>query len=184
MLCVVCCVFWFFSRVCALFCPVSQHTAVGPSFMLVDARLSAPHHPSPSPPHPLLAPHLSLPVTGPFPACHYHRSVLRFRAFGPALDPVSSNIAAHRWGFAFALGHLAGTMLRFRGIQGEIGPKKPDIAAHRARWDDVRRESTGARHGGGARAQNPGCGAWSAGDGRLEAWGSGTQGLGEGLQKC
>ena len=65
VLCVVCCVFWFFSRVCALFCPVSQHTAVGPSFMLVDARLSAPHHPSPSPPHPLLAPHLSLPVTVP-----------------------------------------------------------------------------------------------------------------------
>ena len=82
------------------------------------------------------------------------------------MDPVSSNIAAHRWGFASALGYPAGTVLRFRGIQGEIGPKKPDIAAHRPRRDAVWMEAQVLGADAGARVR----GVWR----RVEARGSGT----------
>ena len=109
-----------------------------------------------------------LPVSHSLPARSLSPSpfcVLRFLVFQPALCPVSPDIAAHRQGFASALGHPAGTVLRFRGIWGEIGPKKSDIAAHRPRGDAAWRESTGARCGGGR--QRPG---------RAEV--SGVQGLG------
>ena len=39
--------------------------------------------------------------------------MLRFRLFRPAPSPVLFDIAAHRPGFASALGHPAGTVLRF-----------------------------------------------------------------------
>ena len=130
--------------------------------MLVDVRLSASHHPSPSPPHLLLVPHS-------FPACRRRRSVCCVFWFFGSPWALFHPISQHTGGVSrLPLGHPAGTVLRFRGIRSVIGPKKPDIAAHRARRDDARRESTGARHGGGAWAQNPGCGAWSAGG--LGAW--------------
>ena len=132
----------------------------GSCFMLVDAHLSAPHYPSSSHPH-------LLPMSHSFPARRLSPSplcVLRFPVFSLALDPVSSNIAAHRWGFASALGYPAGTVLRFRGIQGEIGPKKPDIAAHRPRRDAVWMEAQVLGADAGARVR----GVWR----RVEACGS------------
>jgi len=128
--------------------------------MLVDAHLSAPHYPSSSHPH-------LLPMSHSFPARRLSPSplcVLRFPVFSLTLDPVLSNIAAHRWGFASALGYPAGTVLRFRGIQGEIGPKKPDIAAHRPRRDAVWMEAQVLGADAGARVR----GVWR----RVEACGS------------
>ena len=57
--------------------------------------------------------------------------VLRFRLFRPAPSPVLFDIAAHRPGFASALGHPAGTVLRFLVFRPAPSPVLFDIAAHR-----------------------------------------------------
>ena len=117
---------------------------------------------SSSPPHLLPVSHsLSARRPPPSPIC-----VLRFLVFRPAPSPVSPNIAAHRWGFASALGYPAGTVLRFRGIRSEIGLKKPDIAAHRPRRDAAWMEAQVLGADAGARVR----GVWR----RVEALGSGT----------